>query len=699
VTYDLQIMTQERKELILRILLPGFFALGLASAAVFLSHPGIRLGLPLGGAILGSTALLIILMARYSILLRHSRDRLDASFRESEQRYREFVDATSDGFLFVGEGEPLSADQTLSELTGFTCEEIRRLRPEDLILPERDGEELLDYLRRKDPDITGLYEVRLRRKEGGSAEAVISASPIHSRPFQGFVLIIKDMGEGKESRALRMNLARETVLEDLQTSLLFMNRPVRDAAVVPVPAPPGCSIRQAAELMSRRGVNSLILRDENGRPGILTDQDLRDRVLLAGLDSGRPAGEAATFPLISVPEDCLFSEAVQRMREAGVRQVGVENSLGELTGLLTEKRLMQIQADSPYPLLEELKRAQTPADLRDGYGRLPGSLQTLVEIGADAVYICRLVTRVSRIITVKIIQGVLEELGPPPVRFAFLALGSDGRGEQTLLTDQDNALLFQDPDPGDPRPVRDYFLKLGEMVCTRLDQTGYRFCKGGVMASRPEWCRSLSEWKEAYHRWLSPPEDQGAGRSLLEISIFYDFVPVYGDRLLARELRNFMNRERETGQSWDNFLYSMAETASRFSPPVNFRGRIQVSLTEEKDEVFDIKKALSPLVLFARIYALQHGLVETGTVERLRALTSLGVFSEERYLELEHAFNYLMELRFWDQIDSLRRNEPMDNNIYMEDLIHVEESTLEEIFRLILRIQKDLRLEFTGSLR
>ena len=271
-----------------------------------------------------------------------------------------------------------------------------------------------------------------------------------------------------------------------------------------------------------------------------------------------------------------------------------------------------------------------------------------------------------------------------------MILGSEGRSEQTLKTDQDNAIVFDDVPEKDEAGVREYFLKYGEIACDLLNQAGYDFCSGGVMAKNPQWCQPLSTWKSYFSGWIRAAEAE----DLLQASIFFDFRGGYGDFELIDALRRHLF-DALTG--WAGFFRHLTENALHFRPPIGFfRNFVVESKGEHRDE-FDIKSAMTPIVDFCRIYALRNKGEETNTLERLAYMRRKEVLTQKEYEELEKAYSFLLQLRFVRQITAIvdEKAKP-DNYINPKDLTRIEQTMLKEIFLRVATFQRKLEVEFVG---
>lgn len=451
------------------------------------------------------------------------------------------------------------------------------------------------------------------------------------------------------------------------------------------------TIQQAAVLMSRQRCSSIFVEnDDHSITGIVTDNDLRKKVIAAGTDITQPVARIMSSPVASVPAATSVFDAMMTMMQSGIKHLAVTDDQEQVSGVLTNHDLLMAQGQSPLYLLREIHMAESVEALFDKHRELPEMIQGLINAGAKANNVTRLITTISDAIQDRIIEFALKEAVPPPADFVFMVLGSAGRKEQTLKTDQDNAIVFRDVPDSDLPAVTDYFLKLGERICAWLDSAGYTFCKGGIMAQNPKWCQPLSVWKRQFTTWVRHAEAE----DLLNASIFFDFQGGWGDMTLIDDLRAHL---RKTTAGWSGFFRHLTENALHFKPPLGFFRNFVVESKGKHRDAFDIKGALMPVIDFARIYALEKGLEETNTLERLHRLYLMNALKWEEYHELEQAYGFLMQQRFVRQINAITVEQTApDNYINPKKLSRIEQTLLKEIFKRIEKYQVKLSFDFIG---
>ena len=451
------------------------------------------------------------------------------------------------------------------------------------------------------------------------------------------------------------------------------------------------SIQQAASLMSDRKCSSIFIKNLGGDyTGVVTDTDLRSKVIAKGHDISAPIANIMSSPLHSVQIDSMVSEALLEMMDTNLKHLAVRDRQSNVVGIVTNRDLLTAQEQSPFFLIRELSAASGMDEIVDMQKRTPRLIQNMLNSGAKARTITRLISSISDAILDKLVGFALDELGPAPSEFVFLIVGSEGRNEQTLKTDQDNAIIYADVAKAESSDAKAYFLKFGERVCTWLDQAGYDFCKGDVMAKNPKWCQPLSLWKRYFYSWIrvSTPKD------LMQSNIFFDLRGGCGNIELVDELRLFLF---ESLEGWTRFFRDLTVNALGFKPPLGFFRNFVVESKGEHRHKLDIKKSMTPIVDIARIYALNNNISETNTQERLYRLYLEKVFDEETYNDLDHAYSYLLHHRLSCQIKNIVEGEKPDNYIDPTKLSRMDQTMLKELFKRIERMQTKLSLDFTGS--
>ncbi len=483
-------------------------------------------------------------------------------------------------------------------------------------------------------------------------------------------------------------------IRDKEFNLPFFNQPI-SAVFRPqiTTCPFDTPIQPAAEKMARSNSSAILVRDENRQiKGLVTDEDFKSGVLAKGLTRQTQVSEIMSSPLITLSADSQIFDAFIKMRKENKRHLAISSKANDIIGLITAKDLVSAQADSTYLLIKTIQSAQHIGHLKGFHSRLSELLLDPIKNGSNPEYITRLITSFSESILDKIIQFTIDEIGKPPCRFVFVIMGSEGRDEQTLISDQDNALIFEDlTDTHAAKEAMAYFTQFSELVCNQLNIAGYKFCDGDNMAKNPKWCQPLSVWKNYFKKWIRSVDPE----KILYSSIFFDFRGAWGDLSLTDELKSYLLDEIE---EWPGILRNLTVNSMGFKPPISFFGKFIVEEHGKHEGSFDIKKALMPITDFARIYSLKEGIGTTNTLARLFRLYTKHTLSNKEYLNLIRSYNHLMNLRFLRQITTIMdEEEEPDNYINPSNLSSIDQAMLKEIFKIVEKLQQKIKIQFTGT--
>jgi CBS domain-containing protein len=471
---------------------------------------------------------------------------------------------------------------------------------------------------------------------------------------------------------------------------MFLNEPVAPLAAPPVFSDVRESVSRGAALMTARGAGALVVTAAGEPVGLVTDHDIRSRLVAAGLADDSPLHAIMSAPLVAIVANALVYEAILAMREKNVDHLLVRDEKGRVAGIVRNRDLLLFHRYSLAVLTQEVRHAASPEAIASARSGLPRLVKVLVEGGAKARNITRAVTAVTDAVVLRLLELAEAEFGPPPSRFAFLALGSQGREEQTLATDQDHAIVFEDVPVEHEAAAHAHFLKVGKFVSDGLTLAGCPPCPGEIMAATPRWCQPLRTWKAYFAEWLRTAEP----KDILGLKIFFDFRTVFGEAELARELRRHIDAILAKEPP---FLLHYAHYTLQYKAPLSFFGHIVLEEGKGGQRTFNIKDALMPVVNFARLYAFKNGVADVNTVDRVHALLELGVIRESLHDEAVKVYDYLMQLRLAHQVRALDRGTAPGNDIEPRELTHIEESLLKQAFAQIGNIQKKISFDFLGT--
>ena len=462
----------------------------------------------------------------------------------------------------------------------------------------------------------------------------------------------------------------------------------------PVTCAPDSSIGAAARRMAERGVGSIVVATGDGRPlGIVTDRDLRNRVVAAERSPDDPVSAVMSAPLVTIEAAAPGWEALLEMTRRHLHHLGVVDR-GRLAGVVSATDILQVQGGHPVTLAREIDTQASIEGLAAAAPRVQGVVRWLVGAGTAVAQIGRIVAElndrlVRRAVALSEAGLRADGHGGAPVAFSWIAAGSEGRREQTLKTDQDNGLVFDDP-PGEPgaRDAAAWFARLAARTGDALERLGFPACPGGYMARNPRWCRPVSAWREQFEAWMDTPQPE----AVLHASTFLDLRGVAADPGPAAALRDWLT-ERAAGRVL--FLRHLARDAVARRPPLGLLGGFVVERSGVHKDRLDLKaRGIFPITQAARVHALALGLPETGTLDRLAGAAAHGVFTAAELRDLTDAWEVLGRLRLRHQLACLAAGAEPDNHVDPAGLGKSERLLLKEAFRTVESLQSSVEERF-----
>ncbi len=429
----------------------------------------------------------------------------------------------------------------------------------------------------------------------------------------------------------------------------------------PVWVEPTTTVGEAAKIMRDERISSVLVHGEP--PAIVTDRDFRNRVLADDLGPEEPVERILTRPLLTVPSTLPLYDVWARLLDAGVHHLPVTRG-DEIVGVVTSGDLLRHSAQGPVAVLRGVERLPGRDSLAGYSAKVAEMVAALVAGRLESGTISGFVARLNDALLRRILRWAEEEIGPPPVPYAWIAFGSEGRMEQMLLTDQDNALVYAD----EGAEHREYFQRLAERANGDLEKAGFPRCAGGYMARN--WHSTLGEWATRFAGWIDSPQP----KALLEASIFFDFRRVAGDLPLT-VLDDIVTRAAHA----PTFLRFLARSAMDFRPPPSLLMRLRGSESE-----MDLKlQGVSPIVFLARAYALEAGSRARNTLERISVARRAGLIDQENEENIVEAYRFVLGLRLRRQLQTIAEGGQATNKITLAQLTAIERSRLKDSFRAI----------------
>ncbi len=449
------------------------------------------------------------------------------------------------------------------------------------------------------------------------------------------------------------------------------------------------SILDAGQLMSKERVSCLLITEENGSvAGIMTDRDLRNRVIAVGRSYDEPVSAIMTEKPISIDPDQFAFDALLTMTRNNIRHLPVMKD-GKAVGMITTNNLLARQSLSAVYMAGRIGKLTTPEDMAKVIAQVPELLSHLIEAGATSYNAGHIVTTLSDAATARLLQLAEEQFGPPPVPYVWMAGGSQGRQEQTALSDQDNCLIIDDAYDADQHG--EYFKKLAEYVCDGLHKVGYVYCPGEMMAKIDEWRQPVRTWQKYFNKWIEQPEP----KSLMYCSVWFDLRPVHGTKSLFDELHRMIVSKAKDNRIFQAYMVGNALT---HHVPLGFFKNFVMIRGGEHDKTLDLKhNGVVPIVDLARIHALANGVESVNTYERLNAVKAFPSISNQGASDLLDAFEFISITRLKHQVRQIRRGETPDNFLQPESLSAFERSHLKDAFSVIKNLQGALEHAFGKS--
>ncbi len=422
------------------------------------------------------------------------------------------------------------------------------------------------------------------------------------------------------------------------------------------------TVGDAARVMRHERVSSVLVRGDP--PGIVTDRDFRNRVLADSLGPDTPVTAVWTRPLQTVTAATPIYQAWMTLLDAGVHHLPVTRE-GNIAGMVTATDLLRSTAQGPVAVLRRVERLASRSDLPGYATQVAEMAASLLAGGLDAAVIGGFVARLNDALLQRILRWSEADLGPAPAPYAWMAFGSEGRAEQTLVTDQDNAIVYAD----EGLPARGWFDALARRVTGDLETAGFPACHGGHMAGK--WQGTLSEWTKRFHDCVDEPRPHDA-------ALFFDFRKV-GGHLDLEPLEVALARASRSPQ----FIRFLARDAMAFGPPAALRLRLRGA-----SEV-DLKwQGINPIVFMARCYGIEAGSRARGTLERLDAALAAGLMGQEAFAGVTQAYRFLAGLRLRVQLRMLSAGKVPENKVALAELSAVERTHLKQAFGTIRRWQE-----------
>ena len=443
------------------------------------------------------------------------------------------------------------------------------------------------------------------------------------------------------------------------------------------------TIFEAAKIIKQEKIPTLLLKDEAGEMYIVTDSDFRQKVILNRMDYDDLVVKIASKGLIYINEDDFLFNAQLQMAKHGLKRVVVKNDYDEIVGILDQISLSSFFATNTFAVSNQIINAETLEELKEASHSFIKIIKSLNAKGVKIEFISKLINQLNK----KLLDKLYKILAPKELigKSCLVVMGSEGRAEQILRTDQDNALIISDDCSISEEKLREFT----HLFTETLVDFGFPRCEGNIMVSNPYWCRKQSDFKELIYEWVNSP----SGDNFMNIAIFYDALCVSGDIEIIKELKNYLFKISSNSQS---FYTNFARVINSFDVPLGFfDGFVFNSKDEKHKDEIDIKRGgIFIIVQGIRSLSIQNRVLNTNTIKRINSLKELKVLDDESAKELIMAFNILNSLKLKASLEKLDKKEKIDNFVNPNRLTIMEKDLLKESFKIVNKLKKRLENHF-----
>ena len=443
------------------------------------------------------------------------------------------------------------------------------------------------------------------------------------------------------------------------------------------------TIFEAAKIIKQEKIPTLLLKDEAGEMYIVTDSDFRQKVILNRMDYDDLVVKIASKGLIYINEDDFLFNAQLQMAKHGLKRVVVKNDHDEIVGILDQISLSSFFATNTFAVSNQIINAETLEELKEASHSFIKIIKSLNAKGVKIEFISKLINQLNK----KLLDKLYKILAPKELigKSCLVVMGSEGRAEQILRTDQDNALIISDDCSISEEKLREFT----NLFTETLVDFGFPRCEGNIMVSNPYWCRKQSDFKELIYEWVNSP----SGDNFMNIAIFYDALCVSGDIEIIKELKNYLFKISSNSQS---FYTNFARVINSFDVPLGFfDGFVFNSKDEKHKDEIDIKRGgIFIIVQGIRSLSIQNRVLNTNTIKRINSLKELKVLDDESAKELIMAFNILNSLKLKASLEKLDKKEKIDNFVNPNRLTIMEKDLLKESFKIVNKLKKRLENHF-----
>ncbi|RXJ86009.1 putative nucleotidyltransferase substrate binding domain-containing protein [Arcobacter sp. CECT 8985] len=444
--------------------------------------------------------------------------------------------------------------------------------------------------------------------------------------------------------------------------------------------PYNTTIYEAAKIIKEQKIPTIILKDNKNKLHIVTDSDFREKVILNKMDFDEEVGKISSTNLVYVNENDFLFNAQLIMSKHSLKRLVVKNNDEKIIGIVDQISLSSFFATNTFWVSNEIDTAQTLEELKNISTLFLKIIKSLEAKGVKITFITKLINQLN----IKLLNKIFNLLAPKELinKSTLIVMGSEGRCEQTIKTDQDNALIISD----DCKLSKEQINIFTNTFTNTLIEFGFPKCEGNIMVSNPYWCRKFTEFKNVIFDWVlgNKPDD------FMNLAIFYDSICASGDRQLLLDLKKYLLKVTTDSQS---FYMNFAKVIESFEVPLGFFNRF--ILDSKNHNQIDIKRgAIFIVVQCIRTLSLENKLYRTNTIKRVQELTKLNVLDEEFSKEIQEAFNFLCSIKLKTNLRKIKEGKKVDNFITLEDLNSMQRDLLKDSFKIVNKLKEKIEYHY-----
>jgi len=580
-------------------------------------------------------ALILLFIIRQSFKIENNRSKAEEDLKSSREKFKSLVEASTEGTLLFVDKKVIYANQTFCSFSKYNPEQVLNMQFDDLF--DLSWENIINSI--DEPEKSINIESFVKDADAKKKEVVLSLSKTFAQDEVRLIATIRELRKQQ-----RIKIAETKLGKDIENALAMMLQSVSHYTEEVFSCDFNCTIAEAAKKMTRMKKTFVLVSRDQRDIGFVTQSDICNRAISSGISIDESITEIMTAPIPTIKNDALLPELLHDFIESKSDILFIRNSQKRISKAVSKNRLSNLNANAISILLQDIKMSNSESDLESIFLRVPVIVKGLIRGGVKAENLVKLISSIVDQIGKRTVDFVIEEIGKAPCDFAFFALGSEARNEQSFLTDQDNAIVYDGKYADDENASR-YFCKMAERINTVLNKAGINLCKGEVMANNPKWNQPIEVWKSYFTKWINKSDPE----SLLDSSIFFDMKLIYGKMDFIEELQQHILNEVKNKAV---FFQHLSQTI------------IQIKLPSISNQgSFNIKKIMLPISGFARIYSLQLEEYEANTFNRIRQASEKEKITKTAERELLHVYEFLLNKRLNTQADLILSGEKATNEI------------------------------------